>query len=113
MASKSLETLGSNIKKKLHALGRRPAWLAKESGIAPGNISRILKLESSPTLETMEAISKAFGCEPADLLATDTHAVSNTLLTKLSKLSDDDRRVIEQFADQMLVRIESEKKSKI
>lgn len=65
----SLDVLLHNIQKRLASLERRPAWLAEKSGLDKGNLSRILKGETSPTLVTLDALAKGFNCEPWELLS--------------------------------------------
>lgn len=63
-----VEIIAKNIERLLKEAERKPAWLAKKSGVKPSNISRLLNLEANPTLETITAIAEAFDLEPNDLL---------------------------------------------
>lgn len=62
------ELLGNQIRKKLDEMNRRPAWLAKESGIDPASIGRIISGETSPNIETVEKIAAAFDCSIGELV---------------------------------------------
>jgi transcriptional regulator with XRE-family HTH domain len=65
----SVDLLVKNIHRLLKEYERKPAWLAEKAGIKPPNLSRLLKGDGNPTLETVDAIARAFVVESADLLA--------------------------------------------
>ena len=112
MKAKHSDSLVKNIHGRLAQLGKKPVWISQNSEVTNSTVSRMLNKESSPSLDSVYEVAKAIGCHPADLLLDEPPHISNTLLGKLGKLSEADLRVIEQFADQMLSRIEPEKKSK-
>jgi transcriptional regulator with XRE-family HTH domain len=62
------QSLASNIEKFLQANDRKPAWLAKAAKVDPSGLGRILKGEGNPSLEVIDRIAQALGCEPGELL---------------------------------------------
>lgn len=113
MKAKHSDSLVKNIHGRLAQLGKKPVWISQNSEVTNSTVSRILNKESSPSLDSVYEVAKALECSVIDLLKEETAAIPSTLLGKLGKLSDGDLRVIEQFADQILLRVEAEKKSKI
>ena len=56
----------SNLKKSMQ--DRSGYWLAKQSGISQSTISRILSEHIQPSLDTVEALARALGTPPHELL---------------------------------------------
>lgn len=86
--------LSTNISNLLESMQRQPAWLAEKSGLAKSQIGRILKTETSVTLDTLSKIAAALECSPNQLLiptstkktASSSFAVSETILTEIQEL---------------------------
>lgn len=61
------------------------AALAKKAGIAQSHIGRMLRLESDPTTEKVDAVAKAFGISASDLLDASFHVRKAPELAALSR----------------------------
>lgn len=66
--SKTLDILCENMAKLLN--GRSNYWLAEESGLNQGTLSRIRSKTLNPSIESIEAIAKALRVTPAELLTS-------------------------------------------
>lgn len=78
--------------------------LAEKSGVGQSTIQRILAQEASATVDTVEAIAKAFGVAPVVLLS-DSHRDEH-LLSLWCQLNDTDKARMLSFAQ---VAIESQR----
>jgi len=63
-----VEILAENVRDILAELDRKPAWLAKKSGVAASQISRLLDNQGNPSLETITSIAIALDRTPTELL---------------------------------------------
>lgn len=81
-----------NLLNVLDRIDRKPAWLAEKSGIAKSQVGRILKGETSTTLETIQKLATALELLPSELISKDgktntytpIEASSTDLAVKLS-----------------------------
>ena len=63
----------------------RPKALARDSGVFLSTVQRVLKQEVGATLDTIEALAKAFGIAPHQLLMHDLAATNPRILRLVSK----------------------------
>lgn len=70
-----VEIFAKNVQRILHEQERKPAWLAKKSGLKSSVISRLLNNEGNPTMETLVAVAEALD-ENLDSLLRPEEAVS-------------------------------------
>lgn len=66
IAYMELLALGNAIKEAL--AGRSQVWLSQQSGVDQSTISRILNAKVDPTPETLEALARPLGVDPAYLM---------------------------------------------
>src|ERR1700751_5181553 len=73
MSADDRETIGSalaaSLRQRREAGGLSLAELAELAGVAKGTVAAIESGQSNPTVETVYALSAAFGCAMAELLS--------------------------------------------
>ncbi|MBA3755316.1 MAG: helix-turn-helix transcriptional regulator [Nitrosomonas sp.] len=94
-----LDALADNITKKLQEIERKPAWLAQKSGVKKSNLSRLLRKEGNPTLDTIVSIAKALDMDPDDLLApTDLNIDEKAAWYHIPQIEKDLRVILQKRA---------------
>lgn len=106
----SLDVLLHNIQKRLATLERRPAWLAEKSGLDKGNLSRILKGETSPTLATLDALARGFNYEAWELLAPPMSSEMRQLVALIQRLPDARVQTLVELLSREIAIIDDQKK---
>lgn len=80
-----------NVRERLQALMKERGWsvyrLAKEADVPITTVRNIFKLETDPTLSTLESLCKGFGLSLADFFDA----------TIDTELSEEERRVIRRW----------------
>lgn len=88
--SKVLELLRKNLTLHMNLQGLNQKQLAEKAGMPASVISRIMKSESHPQIDTVAALAQALELPPAELLSSPSPAVSPEILSALAALSSDD-----------------------
>ena len=110
---KPSKNLALQIEKRLSALNRKAAWLAKEAEVNASGLGRILKGEGNPGLDVIAKLATALECEPDDLLRDpsqvgravrlDTPGMREILeLQKVIIAYDDLKRSLENIPNEIL-----------
>lgn len=68
MGTKSLSPLGKELQKHLKRLGWSQRTLASYANITHGTISKLIRGQTKPTPETLNAIGRALGVDPTHLM---------------------------------------------
>lgn len=105
------------IKSCLEEQGLNQAELAEKSGLSPSQVSRILKMESTPSQEAIVSISRALKL-PADVLfraagllpQSSIDPWAEKMIYRISQLSGSRRNLAEKLIDSLLVEEENDKK---
>jgi transcriptional regulator with XRE-family HTH domain len=101
--------VAANVKALMHAKGNEHLnsnpKLGKKSGLGAGSISRVINGHNA-TLETLEALAKAFGLEPWQLLVEGWTPKNPPAL---QPISESEKRLYQQFRElrQRLQELES------
>lgn len=80
-------TLADNTKRLMKAQGLNQSQLAKRSGIAQQDISRILRSKHSTTLDKLEGLAAGLDVRPWELLADDEETRREALRRMLGPAS--------------------------
>ena len=85
---RGLTTLAKNLKTIRAAKGWTQDDLAHEAGVSEGTIKKAETEKQSPTVDTLDAIAKAFGVEPWELLKPPESTDDVRTVTKPQSSSD-------------------------
>jgi len=67
----SKEVLAINLRALMNKNEHTEGYVHRKTGIAQSTVGRILKCESSATLESIDSLAKLYGLLPWQLLVTD------------------------------------------
>jgi transcriptional regulator with XRE-family HTH domain len=95
---KYVEILASNVKALLEKTDRKPAWLAKRSGVAPSQISRILEAKGNPSIETIAKIAGAFELSVMEMLRPDALPNIQPTWNNIEALEQDARTLVSNYS---------------
>lgn len=62
------EAFRENIERRLAELNKNRAWLAGELGVAKPNITQLLRPDTNPKLDMIEAVASKLETEPSELI---------------------------------------------
>jgi len=94
-----LERIAANLTRLMHERGlASQVRLADAAGISQTNLSNVLRLSVSPTLETLTRLATALKVETFELMAPPD---LNQMLAKIRRLTPADRAILDRLLDSL------------
>ena len=81
----SKEILAKNLRKFMDKNKHSEQYVHKKTGIAQSTVGRILRVESSATLDSLESIASLYGLQAWQLLVADIDPSNPPLLRNMSE----------------------------
>jgi transcriptional regulator with XRE-family HTH domain len=90
----STKTVAKNLKKIMEAKGLSQNRLHELSGISQSSVGRIMEGKVAPRVDSIDAIAKAIGCQPWQLLVPDLDPQN---LPALRAITAEERKLYENL----------------